>query len=253
MSCLLLPLPKCCFRDEIPALTSPFLPQLFFDDDDKVYLSTTLRTPISTQPRSSITGLAVYASQIDLHTGRNLTHPVLIRQSTTTTIAEGSHIIKKDGAYYLFTAEGGTGELHQEWVSRSFDSPLGPYEPGPNNPIVFNDQDESVRRTGHMDFVRDQEGAWWGVLLATRPQEGEKAGGRMVWDSQLGRETLLVPVEWEEGGWPVVNGGKVVAVEGIALGRTMAKQVITNRWRDDFEKGESKQRLRSSLTNGSSD
>jgi len=212
--------------------------QLFFDDDDKVYLSTTLRTPLSNQPRSSITGLSVYASQIDLPSGRNLTRPVLIRQATTTTIAEGSHIIKKDGAYYLFTAEGGTGDLHQEWVGRSFDSPLGPYEPGPNNPIIFNDQDEQVRTTGHMDFVQDQEGGWWGVLLATRPQKDERAGGRL-WDSQLGRETFLVPVEWEKGGWPVLNQGKLVSVEGIASGRRMAKQVVLNEWRDDFEKGES--------------
>ena len=212
--------------------------QLFFDDDDKVYLSTTLRTPLSNQPRSSITGLSVYASQIDLPSGRNLTRPVLIRQATTTSIAEGSHIIKKDGAYYLFTAEGGTGDLHQEWVGRSFDSPLGPYEPGPNNPIIFNDQDEQVRTTGHMDFVQDQEGGWWGVLLATRPQKDERAGGKL-WDSQLGRETFLVPVEWEKGGWPVLNQGKLVSVEGIASGRRMAKQVILNEWRDDFEKGES--------------
>jgi beta-xylosidase len=211
--------------------------QLFFDDDGKVYLSTTFKTPFNGDPFEY---MAVYASEIDLDTGRNLTRPVLLRKPLPGVIsAEGSHIVKKDGWYYLFTADNGTFDGHQEWVSRSR-SPLGPYEPGDHNPIVFNDQDMHVRATGHMDVVQDTEGGWWGVMLAVRPQIGPDGKLR---GSQLGRETFLVPIEWPTGGWPVLNDNKPVSTKGLTLGRSMADQRLQREWRDDFDKGMTAPRL----------
>lgn len=97
--------------------------QLFFDDDDRVYLSTARRTPIT----NPTTRLVTYCSEIDITSGRNLTPPVILRESTQgNDIAEGPHIFKRKGWYYLITAEGGTELDHQEWIFRSR-LPLGPY------------------------------------------------------------------------------------------------------------------------------
>jgi beta-xylosidase len=168
--------------------------------------------------------------------GRNLSRPVLLRKPSTTNVSEGSHIVKKDGLYYLFTADGGTGDLHQVWVSRST-SPMGPYEAGPDCPIVFNDQDSLVRTTGHMDVVQDESGGWWGVLLATRPQTDTKG---VLLESHLGRETFLVPMVWPKGGWPIVNDRKIVSTVGSVVDGSIAKQDPVRPWRDDFDKGMSR-------------
>ena len=155
--------------------------------------------------------------EVDLKTGRSLTYPKTIRCSTVTgplPTAEGSHIFLKGEYYYLITAEGGTGELHQEWVSRSRDGVYGPWETGPQgtvNPMVYNGDDILVRNTGHMDFVEGVDGRWWAVLLAVRPQyeDGVKL------ESQLGRETFLCPVEWRDD-WPIVNHRQPVGLQGLA-------------------------------------
>lgn len=89
-------------------------------------------------------------------------------------IAEGSHIIKRGEWYYLFTAEGGTEAGHQEWVFRSREGPLGPWE-GTGKPLWFNGPDEEVQRTGHADVFEDGERSWWAVLLGVRPvKDGAK-------------------------------------------------------------------------------
>ncbi|KAH6716512.1 beta-xylosidase [Leptodontidium sp. MPI-SDFR-AT-0119] len=168
---------------------------LFWDDDGKVYLSTTVRK----SPRSkdlTKKDFAIHISEISLPTGTTLTAPVVIRESPFG-IAEGSHIIKKGKYYYLFTAEGGTEQGHQEWVLRSSEGVFGPWEP-----------DEEVQRTGHVDVFEDGEGRWWAVLLGVRPMRD--ADGKWL-EPQLGRETFLVGVEWVDD-WPVFNGGKNVGM-----------------------------------------
>jgi alpha-N-arabinofuranosidase len=58
--------------------------------------------------------------------------------------------------------------------------------------------DYPIVGTGHADIVQTQNGEWWMVLLAMRPYGG--------YFYNLGRETFLVPVRWENG-WPVVSSG----------------------------------------------
>jgi xylan 1,4-beta-xylosidase len=48
---------------------------------------------------------------------------------------EGPHMYKINGKYYLMSAEGGTGYDHREVMQRS-DSPRGPFEASPINPVV---------------------------------------------------------------------------------------------------------------------
>lgn len=110
---------------------------------------------------------------------------------------EGPHLLKKDGYYYLFEAEGGTGPGHRITVSRSREL-MGRYTPCPYNPIMRqNDEGAIIQRCGHGKPVQTQNGEWYMVYLC----------GRKIGDgySILGRETALDPIEWTADGWPVVN------------------------------------------------
>lgn len=98
----------------------------------------------------------------------------MVIRSSPYGIAEGSHIIKRGGYYYLFTAEGGTESGHQEWVLRSEKSPLGPWTLGPKNPLWYNGPSEEVQNTGHVDVFEDAGGNWWAVSFiqsSDQPQD----------------------------------------------------------------------------------
>jgi xylan 1,4-beta-xylosidase len=115
--------------------------------------------------------------------------------------AEGPHLYRVDGAWYLLAAEGGTGHDHAVAVARSRHV-TGPYEPCPRNPVLtcrHLGRGAPVVGAGHADLVQTQVGEWWALLLAARPT----ADG--TWNT--GRETFLVPVAWEDG-WPVFAPGK---------------------------------------------
>lgn len=70
----------------------------------------------------------------------------------------------------------------------------------PNNPILTHrhlGKDFPVCNVGHGDLVETTTGKWYMTCLASRNYEGY---------SNLGRETFLAEVVWEDG-WPVVNPG----------------------------------------------
>lgn len=111
---------------------------------------------------------------------------------------EGPHLLKKDGYYYLFQAEGGTGPGHRITVARSREM-FGVYEPCPYNPIMRqNDEGAPIQRCGHGKPVMTKDGRWYMVYLCGRNIDGKY--------SMLGRETALDPITWTADGWPVVNG-----------------------------------------------
>jgi alpha-N-arabinofuranosidase len=114
---------------------------------------------------------------------------------------EGPHILKNDGVYYLYAAEGGTAEQHSEVVFRS-DRVTGLYVPLATNPILTqrdlpNDRPNPITSTGHASFVKTQRGDWWAVFLGVRPYD--HAG-----NFNTGRETFLMPVHWQDE-WPRVT------------------------------------------------
>jgi alpha-N-arabinofuranosidase len=114
--------------------------------------------------------------------------------------AEGPHLYKVDGTYYLLAAEGGTEFHHAVSVARA-DSVTGPYVGNKGNPILTHrhlGRGSDVIGVGHADLVQAADGSWWAVLLGMRPYGG--------YHYNLGRETFLVPVVWEDG-WPVLAPG----------------------------------------------
>jgi xylan 1,4-beta-xylosidase len=163
-------------------------PSLFFDDDGKVYYC-----------RHEGQGDGYIAQRtLNLETGK-LEGPLRkIWGGTGGIWAEGPHVYKIKGKYYLMISEGGTSYDHMVTIARS-DSPWGPYESNPDNPILThrNRPDSPIHALGHADLVETPDG-WWMVCLGIRPQ-----GGRF---HHIGRETFLAPVTWNEKDWPVVNG-----------------------------------------------
>jgi xylan 1,4-beta-xylosidase len=175
-------------------------PSLFFDDDGTVYL-TGQGSGAPGQPRG------IYQTTLDVRTGRLLGPLRLVWDRTGMRYPEGPHLYKIRGKYYLMIAEGGTEYGHMVKIARG-DSPWGPFDACPRNPILTHRETENdmpVQGTGHADIVEAADGSWWMVFLAFRPVSG-------YWH-HLGRETFLAPVTWDAEGWPVVNGGRPVGLE----------------------------------------
>ncbi len=202
-------------------------PSLLFDEDGKVYFTSTGQGENGKQ--------GIVMCEVDPFTGERLSESVYISQGSGGRYPEGPHLYKIDGKYYLMIAEGGTEFGHMETIRRA-DSPYGPYEECPHNPILSHRDDtrNEIYCTGHADMVEDQNGNWWLVCLAVRPTGS--AENRLM-QHHLGRETFLAPVQWTEDGWPVVgeNGTIALQMEGELPG---PKPTQRNRdFRDDFSGG----------------
>jgi xylan 1,4-beta-xylosidase len=145
--------------------------------------------------------------------------------------AEGPHIYKHEGWYYLMPAEGGTADRHSQTIYRSR-APDGPYEAGPSNPILTQrdlppDRPDRVEATGHADLVKLDDGSWWGVFLATRPFADQ--------DTLLGRETWLLPVRWVDG-WPrFLDSGEAVPMEAKKPNLPQGPIADWSRWTERFD------------------
>lgn len=166
-------------------------PSLFFDADGKVYYT------------RQVDGERGYSGQqlLNLDTGQLEGEIKQLWRGTGGVWPEGPHLYKINGKYYLMISEGGTSYDHSLTVARS-DSPWGPFEANPKNPILTHKHlpNEPFQALGHGDLVETPAG-WWVTFLGFRPQ-----GGRY---HHIGRETFLAPVTWEDG-WPVINGGKPI-------------------------------------------
>ncbi len=162
-------------------------PSLFFDDDGKVYYCRHVGQGDG----------YIGQTTLNLETGKLEGELKKIWGGTGGVWAEGPHMYKIKGKYYLMISEGGTSYDHMVTIARS-DSPWGPFESYSKNPILThrNRPDHPIQALGHADIVETPNG-WWMVCLGIRPK-----GGRF---HHIGRETYLTPVTWNDEGWPVVN------------------------------------------------
>ncbi|KAI5783239.1 beta-xylosidase [Peziza echinospora] len=161
--------------------TSPF-----WDDDGRSYITGSHTFQI--RP-------GIDQAEINLQTGQTGNYTTLWA-GTGGMAPEGPHIYKKDGWYYLLIAEGGTGKDHMVTMARSR-SVNGPYEGYELNPVLTNaNTSEYFQAIGHADIFQDTLGQWWSCALAVRT-------GPEFLNYPIGRETILTPVTWEEGSWPV--------------------------------------------------
>ena len=192
-------------------------PSLYFEDG-KVYMCS--------NPDD-----AIWLSEIDAKTGKQLSKSRMLWQGDGGRYPEGPHIYKKDGYYYLLISEGGTEIAHHLTIARSRNI-YGPYESDPANPLLTNcsrkGQNMQIQGTGHGDFVQAKDGSWWLVFLAYR-----NFGGSY---HHLGRETYLAPVEWKKGEWPVVNGGN--PIDTLMNATTLTKHKMPHAQPLDFSRGD---------------
>lgn len=157
-------------------------PSIFTDDDGKRYM---------------LLNRGARIFEISEDGTKQLSKAQLLYYGDNKRAPEGPHLLKKDGYYYLFLAEGGTGPGHRITVSRSRDL-FGIYEPCPYNPIMRQeDMTAPIMRCGHGKPVQTQNGEWFMVYLCARMIDGAY--------SVLGRETALDPITWTMDGWPIVN------------------------------------------------
>jgi len=177
---------------------SGFDPSLFHDEDGRKYLVNVLWDPFAPHPFTGI-GLQEYDPA-----ARRLVGPVTnIFAGTALAYTEAPHLYRRDGWYYLLTAEGGTWYDHACTLARSRRIE-GPYEVHPHNPILTSRDDPGARlqRAGHGDIVESPDGRVYLVHLCSR-----RLGA--VGHSTLGRETAIQECEWRDDGWLHVLGGPV--------------------------------------------
>ena len=145
----------------------------------------------------------MYVCEINPVTGEKLSPSRFISAGCGGKCPEAPHIYRINGWYYLLLAEGGTSYGHMAVIQRSRDI-YGPYESCPRNPVLSNIKlhRHPVQAIGHADLFDDEQGNWWAVCLGIRLLDTQLR-------HNLGRETFLVPVRWEDG-WPLFGDNGTV-------------------------------------------
>lgn len=180
---------------------------LFFDDDGTAYF---MANCIKEEPSHEGDSI-IWIQEIDLNTMQLIGERSLLWDGTGGNYPEGPHIYKRNGWYYLLVAEGGTLHWHTVTMARS-KSLRGPYVSVPRNPLLTHKhmhRSYPIQNVGHADLVETQNGEWWLVCLGSRPRGGFYNSQQLEWSfggyyRNLGRETFLVPVVWEDDFGPLV-------------------------------------------------
>lgn len=175
---------------------SGFDASLFHDDDGKSYLVNMLM-----DHRDNRFFGGIVMQEFDKSTLSLVGKIHYIFPGTEHGCTEGPHIYKRNGYYYLLTAEGGTSYEHCMTIARST-SITGPYELHPQNPFLTAkySPENPLQKTGHGDLVETQNGEWYAVFLTGRPLSKL---GRCI----LGRESAIEKIEWRDDDWPYTTHG----------------------------------------------
>jgi xylan 1,4-beta-xylosidase len=179
------------WSDPVYLNSSGFDPSLFHDDDGRKYLLNMLWDHRPAANRFAGIILQEYSVKERKLIGERKN----IFTGTPLGLTEGPHLYKRNGWYYLLTAEGGTNFNHAVTLARSRNL-TGPYELHPDTHILSarHRPDCELHRTGHADLVETQNGETYMVYLCGRPLRNR---GRCT----LGRETAIQKMAWNEDGW----------------------------------------------------
>jgi xylan 1,4-beta-xylosidase len=185
------------WSDPVPLHAIGFDASLFHDEDGRSWL---LSSTADFRPgRHPFLGISV--QEFDRHSCALLGEAELVFPGTEARLTEGPHLYRRDGWYYLVTAEGGTQWEHQVTVARSR-SLHGPYEVDPAGPMLSSwaHPELTLQKAGHGSLVATPAGEWYLAHLVGRPSTER---GHCL----LGRETALQQVAWPVDGWPRIAGG----------------------------------------------
>lgn len=138
---------------------------------------------------------------------------------------EAPKLFKRGDYYYLTVAEGGTAgpPTGHMVISARSKSPFGPWENSPYNPIIRTQTtNERWCSVGHSTVFADTEGDWWMIFHGYEKEH-----------YNMGRQTLMLPVEWTNEGWYKIPDN--INLED-SFEKSSRKQVSkTSVFRDNFE------------------
>ena len=237
------------WSDPIPLNNFGFDPSMFHDDDGRKYMV------------SMVTDHRVpkkYAGRLVLQqydpVQQKMTGPVRDIYRADKIFLEGPHIFKRNGWYYLFSADTGTGEGHGQTIQRSR-SVWGPYEmykadfmerTADNEAYSIltsrHHEDILLQKSGHCDLVETPEGEWYAVHLCGRamdrrnPTDAPRFAGERRY--MLGRETAIQKMKWTEDDWLVMADGSTTPKEYVEepCGRQTTRKQQAEADRDHFDK-----------------
>ncbi len=210
------------WSDPVYINSTGFDPALFFDDDGQCYYMNMLLDFNS----EIITG-GISMQRFDIESLTTTSEPVIIFRGTMHG-TEGPRIYKRNGYYYLVTAEGGTDWNHQVSVCRSRQVG-GPYELSPHTPLLTSRDHPGhpLQRAGHGSWTETPDGEWYMAHLASRPVMPQRK-------SVLGRETCIQKLEWIDD-WPLLKGGGTLPNLTVEGPKKEAKSIEPGPFTDEFE------------------
>ncbi len=204
------------WSDPIYVTSSGFDPSLFHDDDGRKWF-----VNMRWNHRGLGTGLNPAHDAFDgielqeWHPTKGLLGEVsTIFTGTELGLTEAPHLFRRNGWYYLTTAEGGTGYDHAVTMARSRDI-RGPYELHPQKHLMTArfTADSPLKRIGHGQYVEGADGTAYHTYLCGRPLSTPRV-------CPMGRETGIAKCVWGADDWLYLEGGGLVPPLTIAATAT---------------------------------
>jgi xylan 1,4-beta-xylosidase len=205
------------WTDPIYMNSSGFDPSLFHDDDGSMWFVNVLWDHRHRRNRFS----GIVLQQYCPHQQKLIGDIKNIFKGSALGLTEAPHLFKRNGYYYLLTAEGGTFYTHAMTMARS-NQIDGPYELDPYGYLLTakDNQHLGLQRTGHGDLVETSTGESYLVHLCGRPLSGERR-------CPLGRETGLQKTYWTDDGWLRVDGA---ITDGLPAMQVQAPNLTEHVW-----------------------
>ena len=184
------------WSDPVYVNSSGFDPSLFHDEDGKKWFVNMLWDHRK-RPRAFA---GIRLQQWDHEKGQLIGERKTIFKGTDLDLVEGPHLYRRNGYYYLATAEGGTGYDHAVTLCRSKEI-WGPYEVHPEKHVVTAKDNihAALQRAGHGDIVDTPDGRTYLVHLTGRPITQKRR-------CPLGRECAIQECYWKDDWLYVKNG-----------------------------------------------
>ena len=217
------------WSDPVYLNSSGFDPSLFHDDDGRKWLVNVVWDHRHEHNRFG----GIYLQEFCTRQNKLIGDIVNIFRGTELGMTEAPHLYKRNGYYYLVTAEGGTGYDHAMTLARSRDL-AGPYEADPDGYLLTSGghPELELQRSGHGSLVDTPQGESYLVHLCGRPLQH-------IQRCPHGRETSLQKTRWTADGWLRVESA---AGTGLPDLRVPAPAIKEHPWPEpvtchDFDDG----------------
>ena len=200
------------WSDPVHVNSSGFDPSLFHDDDGRKWFLNMIwdHRPGARGKLRNPAFAGILLQEWDAASDKLIGAAKNIFAGSAHGLVEGPHLLKRNGWYYLTTAEGGTGYDHAVTMARSRRID-GAYELHPKVHLLTSKDapDAALERAGHGQIVETPDGQVYHTHLCSRPLKGLKR-------SPLGRETAMQKCVWRDDGWLYLEHGGQVPAVGVA-------------------------------------